>query len=290
MNPETRWVHWQGELVPADEARVSVFDAGFLYGDGMYETMRTYEGKTFARERHLRRLAGGAERISLRPPSDARITAAIDEVLEANHQLSAIVRVTVTRGQLARRLDLSSAGAPSWLVATDPIPPGADEEVARGIGVIYSRWTRSSENPLAGVKSTNYQTSLFARNEAREAGVREVFVPNESGEIVEAAAANVFLVDDAGLVTPPVRAGVLPGITREIVLELAAESGIPVREDTLARERIAAAREVFLSGTTIRVAPVVTVGGTAVGDGRPGPITRSLLASYLARVHEETGG
>ena len=283
-------VHWNGELVAADEARVSVYDAGFLYGDGIYETMRSYAGRAFALDRHLGRLGRSAERIGLALPPSGRIAAAIPVTLEANGLADAIVRVTVTRGRLERRLDLSSSRGPSWLVTCDPIPAGTDEETRRGIGVIYSRWLRLSENPLAGVKSTNYQVSLFARNEAREAGAREVLVPNESGEIVEAAAANVFLVEGAGLVTPPVRAGILAGITREIVLELARDRGLAVREETLARDRIAGAQELFLSGTTIRIAPVTAVEGRPVAGGAPGPITLTLLDDYLRRVRAETGG
>ncbi len=282
-------VHWNGALVPAEEAKVSVFDAGFLYGDGVYETMRAYGGRAFARDRHLSRLALSAQRISLALPPAADIAAAVDETIAANGTPEAIVRVTVTRGRLTRRLDLSSAGAPSRLVTCDSIPAGSDEDVRGGIAVVYSRWLRLSENPLAGVKSTNYQVSLFARNEAREAGAREVLVPNESGEIAEAAAANVFLVEGERLVTPPVRSGILPGITREIVLELAAERGFEVSEETIARDRVAAADELFLSGTTIRVAPVTSVDGSPVADGSPGPVTLALLDDYLARVRDETG-
>jgi branched-chain amino acid aminotransferase len=288
-NPTRRHVHWNGELVPADEARVSVFDAGFLYGDGVYETMRAYGGKAFALSRHLDRLARSAGRIRLEIPPREEIATAIERTLAANGTPEAIVRVTVTRGVLTRRLDLSSAGRPSVLVTTDPVPPGSDEELRRGISVVYSKWLRLSENPLADVKSTNYQVSLFARNEAREAGAREVLAANESGEIVEAAAANVFLVEENGLVTPPLRAGILGGITREIVLELAAARGLAVSEATLPRERIAAGREVFLSGTSIRVAPVVRIDGEPVGDGRPGPTSLALLDDYLARVRDETG-
>jgi branched-chain amino acid aminotransferase len=283
------FVHWNGELVTALEARVSVFDAGFLYGDGIYETMRAYGGRVFALPRHLARLSRSAERIRLRTPPADELRRAVGEVVNANGVQEAIVRITVTRGALGRRLDLSSSGEPSVLVTTDPMDPGADEKRRQGVRVVYSEYVRLSEYPLAGVKSTNYQVSLFARNEAREAGALEVLVPNESGEIVEAAAANVFLVEKGGLVTPPLRSGILGGITREVVIELARANGRDVAEATLPRERIERADELFLSGTTIQVAPVVSVEDRPIADGRPGPVTIELLDGYLAAVKEDVG-
>lgn len=285
----TRFVHWNGDLVPAAEAKVSVFDAGFLYGDGIYETMRSYDGRVFALARHLARLGRSAAVVRLGLPETETIRAAVEELVEANGGGDAIVRITVTRGPLARRLDLSSAGAPSLLVTTDPVPEGADAERRRGVRVVYSEYVRLSEYPLAGVKSTNYQVSLFARNEARESDAREVLVPNESGDIVEAAAANVFVVEGDRLVTPPLRSGILGGITREVVLEIAAARGREVEEATLPRERIERADELFLSGTTIQVTPVIRVGDRTVGDGTPGPVALEFLDAYLAAVRADTG-
>ena len=282
-------VHWNGELVPADEARVSVFDAGFLYGDGIYETMRAYAGRAFALDRHLERLVRSADAIRLALPDSARIRDAVATTIRANGADSAVVRVTVTRGRLARRLDLSSCGDSSVLVTAEPFDETQDALRRQGIAVVSSRFLRLSGSPLAGVKSTNYQVSLFARNEAREAGAAEVLLPNESGDIVEAAAANVFAVEHGGLVTPPGSAGILGGITRSIVIELAREQGIAVTRNTLPRERVSAADELFLTGTTIQVAPVVTVDDRPVGAGRPGPVTLGLLAGYLAAVATDTG-
>jgi len=281
------YVHWNGCLVPADEARVSVFDAGFLYGDGIYETMRSYDGRVFALARHLARLERSALRVHLELPAAERIQAAVEELVTANGATDAVVRITVTRGPLGRRLDLSSAGAPSLLVTSDPLAEGADEKRRAGVRVVYSEYLRHSEYPLAGVKSTNYQVSLFARNEAREAQALEALVPNESGEIVEAAAANVFLVKDGELITPPLRSGILGGITREVVIELARARGYSVREATLSRAAIETGDELFLSGTTIQVAPVVRVEDRVVGSGRPGPVTLELLDAYLAVVRED---
>jgi branched-chain amino acid aminotransferase len=284
-----RTVHWEGRLMPVDEARVSVLDAGFLYGDGIYETMRSYSGQIFALERHLGRLQRAAESVQLTLPPVAELRAAVRDTVAANPPRDSAIRLTVTRGRLERRLDLSSAPSPSLLVTVDPLDPADDEIRRRGVRVIYSRFVRPSSHSLAGVKSTSYQVSLFARNEAREAGAREALVPNESGEIVEAAAANVFLVQDGRITTPPLGSGILGGITREVVLEIAVRESIPVVQTTLPREQIDAADELFLSGTTIQVTPVVQIGGRPVGDGAPGPVTCRLLSAYLSEVRSDTG-
>ncbi len=283
------FVHCGGRIVPADEARVSALDAGFLYGDGIYETMRAYGGRVFARPRHLARLARSAARLSLAlPPGDA-VARAIDETIAANGASDALVRVTITRGRLGRRLDLSSAGTPTLLVTADALDPEGDARRRRGIRVAYSRYARWSGSALAGVKSTNYQISLLARNEAREAGAMEVLLADETGAIVEAAASNVFAVEKDRLVTPPLSAGILGGVTRDVVLELAAAAGRRVQEERLPRKRLESADEVFLTGTTIQVAPVTRIGETAIGDGRPGPVTRELLRAYLEAVAQDTG-
>jgi branched-chain amino acid aminotransferase len=282
-------VHCGGKLVPLAEARVSALDAGVLYGDGIYETVRAYGGKPFAIARHLARLARSAARVALRPPPREEVAQAVAETIAANGLESAVVRVTITRGPLAKRLDLSSAGAPTMIVTADPVDPAADEERRHGVRVVYSRYLRFSRHPLAGVKSTNYQVSLFARNEAREAGAAEVLLGDEGGDVVEAAAANVFCVEKDRLVTPPLARGILGGVTRDVVLEIARADGIEVVEDGIARKRLEAANEVFLTGTTIQVAPVVKVEERAIGDGRPGHLTLRLLDRYLDAVAADTG-
>jgi branched-chain amino acid aminotransferase len=283
------YVYCQGRIVAEDEARISALDAGLLYGDGIYETVRVYGGRVFALARHLARLGRSAARVGLRLPSREDVAAAVAETIAANRLESAIVRVTITRGRLARRLDLSSAGPATIVVVADPYDVSADAERRRGIRVAYSKYVRLSQYPLAGVKSTNYQVSLLARNEAREAGAVEVLLADETGAIVEAAAANVFAVAGAKLITPSLSRGILGGITREVVLEIARADGIDVVEDALAPARLEAADEVFLTGTTIQVAPVVRVGDRPMGGGVPGRTTLHLLDRYVELVAAETG-
>jgi len=289
MTPVTRTVHWNGRLVDAEDAMVSVFDAGFLYGDGIYETLRVYGGTPFALDRHLDRLAQSARGINLNIPTASCLREHVDELLRTGGTPSAVLRITITRGQLDRRLDLSSAGHPSVLITADPFDDTTDDIRRRGIRVVYSRFLRHSDHSLAGVKSTNYQVSLLARNEAREAGVPEVLVPNESGDIVEAAAANVFAVEGTELITPPLRSGILGGITRQVAMDLAHAAGYTVREETLPRARLESADEVFLTGTTIEVAPVVRISDAVVAGGQPGPVTMDLRQRYREAVAADTG-
>lgn len=289
--PDDPWVWWDGRVRRSSEAKVSVLDSGYLYGDGIYETLRAYDGVPFALARHLERCRASSAGVDLPCPPDATLAGAIRDVVDANHWNDAVVRLTLTRGILTRRFDLGSAGEPSLLVTAHPLDPTADETRQRGVRVIYSQFGRWSEYGLAGIKSTNYQISLLARHEARVAGAAEVLLPNESGELVEGAASNLFAVETedgrSRLITPALRAGVLGGITREVVLELSAAADLPVEESSLSRERLEAAAEVFLTGTTIQLAPVVRIGEYVVGNGAPGPATRRLQAAYLERVRED---
>ncbi|HET9888582.1 MAG TPA: aminotransferase class IV [bacterium] len=284
-----RYVHWDGRVVPVDEARVSILDTGFLYGDGVYDTMRAYGGRVFALDRHLARLERSSERVGMRVPGAADLSRRIDELLVANETADAVLRITATRGRLARRLDLSSATQPSIAITLDFIDPGADEARRAGIRVAYSRYVRTTRHPLAGVKSTSYQVSLLARNEARELGATEVLLANESGEICEGAAANVFFVENDTLFTPALSTGILGGITREVALECARARHLPIQESTFSKERLERASEVFMTGTTIQIAAVIAVGSTSLGGGRPGPIARLLLDDYLSKVRQQTG-
>ncbi len=290
MKESTRYVHWNGRIVPIDEARVSVLDTGFLYGDGVYDTMRAYGGRVFSLERHLARLARSASRVEMRVPDATVLRPGIEDILDANALRDAVLRITVTRGRLERRLDLSTAGNPSFAITLDPVTAGADDERrTSGIKVAFSRYVRTSRHPLAGVKSTSYQVSLLARNEARAAGCTEVLLANESGEICEGAAANVFFVKGGTLVTPPLSSGILGGITREVMLECAQKRGVAVQEGTFTPGQVLAADEVIMTGTTIQVAAVTHVGDRPIGDGRPGPLARLLLDDYMARVRSDTG-
>lgn len=272
-----------GALRSLEEARISPFDRGFLYGDGLFETLRAYAGKPFLLEEHLARLEEGAKHLDLPAPSHAEVRRAVEAVLKANLAPGedARVRITLTRG--AAPGDLWPAQAqPTLLVTAQPValPPGLHE---RGAPAIVSAQRVLSGAPR--VKSTSFQAHVLAKGEARRAGAWEALLLNERGEVAEGATSNVFALLDGALVTPPVSAGALPGLTRGVVLRLAQPAlCLDAREAPLSVASLADAKEAFLTSSVAEVVPLVRVDGRALGDGFPGPVTRAVMQAYRDEV------
>ena len=274
-----------GRLLDLEEARVSPLDRGFLYGDGLFETLRTYRGQPFLLEEHLDRLAASAKDLELPLPPRATLREAVRDVVAANglDAEDARVRLTVTRGAGAPgEVWPAEAGLPTVLVTAQPVRlPASLEE---GVAAIVA-----SQRVLAGappVKSTSFQAHVLAKAEARRAGAWEALLRNHRGHLAEGATSNLFLVDDAGaLRTPPPDAGALPGLTRAVVLRLAAsELGLAAREVPVEVDDLRRAREAFLSSSVAEVVPLVRLDGRALGDGAPGPVTRAVREAYRAEV------
>jgi branched-chain amino acid aminotransferase len=271
-----------GELGAARDARVSVFDRGFLYGDSAFEVMRTYGGRPFRQAQHLLRLRGSCERllIPLRT-SDAELMRDIQRTIEFSRLAECYVRVMVTRGVAPMNLDLSEARTPSVLVFALPLRELPAASYEQGIAVGLSATARATDGTrAAGAKTSNYLASVLALHEVRQRGCQEALIVSPYGEVVEGATSNVFVVRDAGLTTPPAEAGILLGITRQVVLELALSLGLPVREAQLHPTDLYQAHEVFITSTVREILPVVRVDDVAVADGQPGPISRRLHAAY----------
>lgn len=288
-------VYFNGELVPAAEARVSISDHGFLYGYGLFETMRAYKGKIFRLERHLQRLFGSAEAVGL----GARL-AGIDlgkaccDVLAANNLEDARLRLTVTGGE-ADAFPWAGADSQPNVVITarsySSLPP---EKYERGFTALLVSLRRSPQSPLSGVKSTSYLVSVLAKREAAAAGADEALLCNDDGYLAEGGSSNVFFVKGSRLVTPSLKSGILPGVTREVVIELADELEIVVTEGTAGISTIKQCDEAFLTASTMEIMPLTEVkdmNGNAVtiGTGKPGEITGRLMAAYKERVAEELG-
>jgi branched-subunit amino acid aminotransferase/4-amino-4-deoxychorismate lyase len=281
-------VNLNGVLVDAGEARLSVFDHGLLYGLGVFETVRGYGGQVFRLGAHLARLRAGAAILRLEVPwPDAELERAVAETLAANEAPDGIARLTVTGGVgMGSRGAGEQGGAPSYFVfVRDRQPPA----LLGGYAVDFASYQVDSRSPLAGVKSLNFAVPILARQEARAGGFDEALMVNERGELVEASMANVFLVSGGRLLTPPLTAGCLPGITRAAILEVAAIAGIPATETPVPAGAIADAGEIFLTNSAIEVMPVLRVGATPVGDGQVGPVTRRLATAYRELVARETG-
>ena len=283
-------VNVDGRLSGEREAVVSVFDHGFLFGEGVYEVMRTYHHRPFLFEPHMRRLRASAERIALPiATTDAEIGARIAATIEAA-QLpgEAYIRLLVTRGVGEIGYDPSLCPAPTIVVIVKPhveLPAAVYAEGVKIALVSVVRNHPSSVNPI--IKSNNLLNNALASQEAQRRGAAEALMKNHRGEICECAMSNIFLVTKGVLRTPPVDAGILAGVTRAFVMDLAGKAGIPTREDVLREEDLASADEAFFTSTTREIVPVSRVDDVVIGEGKPGPITTQLRGLFKAAIHAD---
>ncbi|MEW6307515.1 MAG: branched-chain-amino-acid transaminase [Bacillota bacterium] len=283
-------VYLNGKLVPKEEARISVFDHGFLYGDGVFEGIRAYNGRVFRLEEHVDRLYASAKAILLNLPlQPAEMEEAILETCRRNNLIEAYIRVVVSRGDGDLGLDPRKCPRPNIIIIADRIALFPPELYATGMKVITVATRRNlSEGVNPRIKSLNYLNNILAKLEANQAGYSEVLMLNQEGYVVEGTGDNVFIVDRRGaLLTPPSHAGILEGITRNAIMGLAAELGVRVEERLFTRYDVHVAREVFLTGTAAEAIPVIEVDGRVIGDGVPGPLTRRLIAAYRDLTHRE---
>jgi branched-chain amino acid aminotransferase len=282
-------VHVGGRICSAEEARISVFDRGFLFGDSVYETIASEGGRLFALDEHLDRLQHSALRLRLTLPARSEIERAIQETVAAAGNSETRVRVMVTRG-VGGDLDPASASAPALVVIAQPRGGPTAEMYDEGVAVAIVSVVRNLPGAIdPAVKSGNYLNNVMALEEARRLfpGTHEALLLSVSGSVAEGASSNVFMVAGGELVTPALSVGILAGVTRAKVLALADAEGVPWREpEFLAPDQLRAADEVFLTSAGRGVLPVTRVDGQPVGAGRPGPVTRRLMMSY-ARL---TGG
>ncbi len=275
-----------GELHGEGDARVSVFDRGFLYGDSVFEVMRTYKGVPFAERAHLERLARSAERVLIPMPVDLdTLSREIGATLEAAANDESYVRVVITRGTGPLSYDPTTARDPLRVVIALPLRPQPPEMYQDGVNVCLLRAARPTDEPrVAGVKASNYLANLLAVHEAHERGGYEAILLGPTGEVLEGASSNVFAVRNGSVRTPRLEAPILAGITRKTVLALARDGGIPVEEAALFPRDLYDADEVFITSSLREVVPVTAVDGRPVGDGKPGPVTRRLHAAFRGAV------
>ncbi len=283
-------VHIDGRVRPPEDAKISIFDRGFLYGDSVYETIGTVHGKLFALPDHLDRLGRSAARLGLRLPARDEIERAVAETVAAAGNVESRVRVIVTRGG-ASKLDLDPASAddPQLVVIAQPLGGPTAEMYEKGVAVEIVSVTRNSPSAMdPAIKSGNYLNNVLALGEARKRrpGVHEAILCNAAGSVAEGATSNVFLVAGGEVRTPALAVGILEGVTRGKVLGLCRSAEIPAIESAHMRpDDLRSADEVFLTSAARGVLPVNSVDGKPVGAGVPGPVTRNLMALYerLAR-------
>jgi branched-chain amino acid aminotransferase len=276
-------IYVNGVFVPKAEAVVSVFDHGLLYGDGVFEGIRAYNGRVFCLREHLVRLQRSAQAILLDLPlSHEALTEAVLETLRQNDLHDAYIRLVVTRGVGDLGLDPRKChGNATVIIIADQIQLYPETFYAEGLEVITVATRRNIPDALSpAIKSLNYLNNIIAKIEVGRAGLQEGIMLNAQGYVAEATGDNIFLVKDEQLITPPTYVGILQGITRDTVIELAGEMGIPTREVPFTQYDVYAADECFLTGTAAEIIPVVTVDSRAIGSGQPGPRTRALIARF----------
>jgi len=275
-------VYINGTLFDKEDARISVYDHGLLYGDGVFEGIRSYGGKVFRLREHLDRLWESAKAICLEIPITAeQLADDIHKTLRTNEIDDGYIRVVVTRGSGTLGLDPNRCGDPQVIIITDHITLYPQELYERGLEIVTVSTIRNHPAALSPrVKSLNYLNNILAKIEGLQAGCVEALMLNTKGEVAECTGDNIFLVRQGKLFTPPREAGILEGITRDAVIELAREAGIEVREVPLTKHDVYIADECFLTGTAAEVVPVAKVDSRPIGDGQPGPVTRQLRDGF----------
>ncbi len=278
----SRKVYIDGELVDEENAKVSVFDHCLLYGDGVFEGIRAYNGKIFKEKEHIDRLYDSA-RVCLidMPLTKEEFARAMYDTMAANNLEDAYIRAVITRGKGDLGLDPRKCPKPTVIIITASIELYPEEFYQKGLEVVTASTQQIRSNVMEPrIKSCNYLKNILAKLEAIRAGCIEAVMLNAKGEVAECTGDNIFIVKDGVIKTPPPEAGILLGVTRGVVLDLAREAEMDARETPLTRFDLYSADECFLTGTAAEVIPVIDIDGRPIGDGKPGPITLDLLERF----------
>lgn len=278
-----------GQLVDQEDAKVSVFDRGLLYGDGIFEGMRSYAGKVFRMKEHLDRLYDSARSIHLQIPiSIDQMEKAVQDTLKANEIQNGYIRLIVTRGVGDLSLDPYKCEKACVIVIADNVALYPEEMYTVGLDIVTASTIRNHHAALnPRIKSLNYLNNILAKIEGVRAGCVEALMLNTRGEVAECTGDNIFIVKENKVMTPPVDAGILDGITRKAVMELAEEAGYQMKEMTLTRHDVYVADECFLTGSAAEVIPVVKIDNRPIGDGEVGPVAKDLVARFRKLVVTE---
>jgi aminodeoxychorismate lyase len=275
-------IRLNGQTLDSAQAAVAALDHGFLYGNGLFETLRATDGRAFALDEHLARLGRGAAAIGLpAPPADV-LASEVQAALDAAGEPDAYVRLTVSRGPGAPGPDPVSCAAPTVMVTVKPFPEPTARWASEGLRAVTASIRRNSSSPVTRVKSLNYLECILAKQAARAAGADEAVFLDTEGNLAEATAWNLFLVGGGRLLTPSDAGPILPGVTRAIVLRLAREAGIPCEEGVYPPARLDQSSEAFLSNSLYGVMPLAGIDGRSVGERAPGPVTQRLSDAYEA--------
>lgn len=274
-------VYINGKMVARDKAVVPALDRGLLYGYGLFETMRSYGGRVFCRDRHLERLIKSAEALGIGDAIDiAVLETGIADTLKANRLADARIRLTVTAGEGERVLGMSESGKLTIMIVAEELPQPSRDVQSKGLRASIVSIRRNSKSPLCHMKTLGYLENMLAREEAVKAESDEAILLNENGLVAECSAGNIFIVAGDKLVTPPVGAGILEGITRGVVIELAQELDLSVADENVSVDRLLGVEEVFITNSIIEIVPVTSIDGKIVGAGVSGKVTAKLATAY----------
>jgi len=285
-------IYLNGRLIPRSKAKLSPFDHGFLYGYGLFETMRAYNGRIFRFDQHLARLRRSAQSLGLThsilniAEGKQSLETACMATLEANKLESARLRLTVSAGEGDMMPDPGTCSSPTVLVTARNLIPLPPEKYESAFKAGLSSLHRNSQSPLSRLKSTCYMENILARMAARATGCDEVILLNEQGYLAEGSTTNIFLVSNGKLITPSLESGVLPGITREAVLEIARASNIKTQERQVELKELIEAEEAFITNSILELMPLTWFEGKPIGTGKPGQLTRKLIAAYRKLVDQ----
>jgi branched-chain amino acid aminotransferase len=285
----SRIIYLNGKYVQEEDAKISVFDHGFLYGDGVFEGIRAYRGKVFKLDEHLIRLYESAKSILLDvPESYQEMKESVLETIRKNRLTDAYIRIVVSRGTGDLGLDPRKCSKATTVIIVSSITLFPAELYEKGLQVITVATRRNVPDAFdPQIKSLNYLNNILVKIEANRAGVLEAIMLNGQGYVAEGTADNIFIFRKGKLITPPAYVGALCGITRQVIIDLALEAGIPLEERPFTRHELYVADECFMTGTAAEVIPVIEVDGRQIGSGTPGSITRQLVAGFRALTGNE---
>jgi len=277
-------VYINSSLLPLSQARLSPFDYGFLYGYGLFETMRAYSRRIFHLEKHLARLSHSAQFLGIDLKSIPNLEEALYDTIRANNLSDARIRLTLSGGEGEAAPNLHTLKTPTLFIVARSYTPHPSQIYEQGFKAIMSHIRRNTQSPTSTMKSLNYLDNLLARQEAKSAGADEAILLNEHGLIAEGSASNIFIITGNTLLTPSEDSGILPGITREVVLGLAPHLGIDAIERKMSPEELSQAEEAFLTNSLIEIMPLTQVNGQKIGSGRAGERTLQFIAAYKKLV------
>ncbi len=281
-------VYLNNRWVPLKSARISPLDHGFLYGDGVFETVLSYEGKPFKLACHLERLVQSCRRIGLSIPKSAeKFPTIVDKILARNKIKEGMIRMAITRGPGPVGLDPGLCPVPTLLIMAFPFIPPPESLYAKGIALKVVKTVRNIAEAIPSeIKSSNFLNNILAKMEATQGGADEGIFLNQKGDVAEGTISNIFYVNRNRLTTPSLKAGILDGVTRNTVIEIAKKKGIPVEETLFRPKSLLAAEECFVTSTGYEIMPATKINGKKIGTGLPGPLTKKIMALFRKEVKE----